>query len=393
MELGIEKRLRKEVRYITNRRNFLFVGSSQTGKSQTLTRLALDDIHNGKNIVFIGNDSTNEILKHIPNERQEETTYCNPSLQPFAFNPFANVPPEKHKALANSFIDTIHTLLTYDGSTPTLDDYLRVSVLTLLSMGYTSPISMYFLLTDKKYRESIPHNISDDFLRLFWSRFDTLTPKEQRQEVSSTLNKLSVFVFDPVLRNCLVQPDNYISPKNPITLIALDDLGLGEDSASFIGALMLASINTQACKENETTIYIDDASRYGSRLLSKLLKNPLFTTVLAVHSLDDFPRLNDILKSADIVALRTSFMDAEKLKKEIRVDPGQVAINSLDDYQAYIMDGERALELELPLHEYEPPRKPHNTRKPVEKRIIDRCARQCTLSDKKINMRLKEFFY
>jgi len=392
MELGNYNHLRKQLPYETKRRNFLFVGSSQTGKSSTISRLALDDIYDGKNVVFIGNDSTKEILRHIPNERQEETTYCNPSLQPFGFNPFANVPPEKHKALANSFIDTIHTLLTYDGSTPTLDDYLRVSVLTLLSLNTISPLSIYFLLTDKSYRDFAVLNTKDDFLKMFWKRFDTLTPKEQRQEVSSTLNKLSVFVFDPVLRNCLVQPENHISPNNPITLITLDDLELGEDSTSFLGALMLASINAQACEGLDTTIYIDDASRYGSRLLSKLLKNPLLTTVLAVHSLDDFPKLNDILKSADIVALRTSFMDAEKLKKEIRVEPGQVAINSLEHYNAYIMDGERAFELELPLHNYEPPKKPRNTKKPVEKRIVDRCARQCTLSDKKIKVRLGEFF-
>jgi hypothetical protein len=390
MELGQYNHLGKQIPYKTKRRNFLFVGSSQTGKSETLIRLALNDIHNEKNIIFIGSDSTDEILKHIPNKRQAETTYCNPSLQPFAFNPFANVPANKHKALANSFIDTIHTLLTYDGSTPTLDDYLRVSVLTLLSMEAVSPISIYFLLTDKKYRAYLPSNVKDKFLLAFWERFETLTPKEKRQEISSTLNKLSVFIFDPVLRNCLVQPENHISLQNPVTLVSLDEMDLGEDSTSFIGALMLASLNAQ--ESSKVTIYIDNASRYGSRILSKLLKNSSFTTILAVHALDDFPRLNDILKSADIVALRTSFVDAERLKKEIRVQPQQVPINSLEDHQAYIMHGESAYELDLPLHEYEKPTKPRNTKKPVEKRVIDRCAGQCTLSDNKIKERLGRFF-
>ena len=392
MELGTKNYLGDDIPYITPRRNFSIFGQSQTGKSELLTNLALTDIHSGKNVVCMGDDFVEQVLKHIPRDRQKDVVYFNPAIQPLGFNPLYRVPGKKFNAQADVMVDTVHTLLTYDGSTPVMDDYIRITILTLLHISTitNSLLSMYYFLTDEDFRQDQLQGLHDPSLLKYWKRFDNHSNKEKRDEVKSTLTKLSPYVFNPMLRDCLLQRANHLDFQNKIVLVSLSNLEMGRAGASFIGALVIATI--QAQPGITTSLYIDDADRFGGQIIGGVLRVPTIKTVLTVRSPSDFKKdYNEIRKSADAISFRVSSEDKRVLDSDFKIPPQLTQLNELPNFEAYVLENTKPVQLKFFKHNYKrPPRNTRRGHKRVEQSIIDRCWKNYTASQDKISELLEE---
>jgi hypothetical protein len=157
--------------------------------------------------------------------------------------------------------------------------------------------------------------------------------------------------------------------------------------------LVIASILAQADSGVNTTVYIDDASQYGGRILGKLLKHPSITTVISVQSLDQFQNYNDILKSTDVVALRTSLKDARILESDFNLNNFHESLNLIKPFVAYKMGFKDYADIfQIEPNRYCPPVRPKNEKKWVDERIVDRCASEYTQPIHKIELRLGRFF-
>ncbi len=398
MELGFKNELGKWIPYVTKRRNLFFTGQSGTGKTQVLAELALRDIYDGNNVTVIGDDITELILKHIPRNRVKHVVYFNPAIQSFGCNPFYRVPREQYYARADAIVHTVHTLLTYEGSTPVMDDYVRITALTLMqiSTDSNSLISLYYFLTDDKFRKDKLQSLHDPSLKKYWRRFDSFQNKEQRDEVKSTLTKLSSFVFNPMLRDCLIQRANYLDFQNKIVLISLNDLEVGRSSASFMGALVLATLASQ--QNILTTLYVDDANRFGSKIMGEVLRLNTVDTFLSARSPRDFQEYNEIFKSADLVSFRCSPKDRNILDDIFPIGPQDIQLDKQlplkFHFCARILRYTQAEWLEFKLYNFpEPGRNTRRTakrRKTVNQSIIDRCREEYTISKDKIDSLLGE---
>ena len=400
MELGYFTEGNVYKPFIIDRQNLLVDGKGRSGKSEMLIRLALDDINSGRKVIFIGNDSTDTVLKHIPKELQEETIYFNPSLQPMSANPFWWVPKERHNTTVELFIDAILSKSPYSaGSTPVIENTVTPSVHTLLSKNVESPLSLHYLLTDDSYRESMVFGskgtrvVLDRTQALYWENFKKLSARDRLSRVDSTVNKLTKLVYDPALKNSFDQEGNYLSIENGITLISLDKYKLSGSGSSLAGALVIANLLSQADNNTDVTLYIDDAEQYGNRIIGKLLNHPSITTVLSTRSVSDFTDPNEILKSAKTIALQTSIKDAELLKKDLTLNNSHEPLNLIPAWTGYVMrDNNFADTFDLTLHNYSPPGRSARSGKLVEERIIDRCWRQCQMPKDKREARLGRFF-
>lgn len=393
MEVGFYNNLGKWEPYETERRNFFLTGQSQTGKTQVFAELALRDIFDDKNITIIGDDLTELIINHIPRDRIQDVRYFNPALQPFAFNPLYRVPRVRFYALADSVVQTIHTLLTYDGSTPVMDDYIRLTVLTLLHISpeSNSLLSMYYFLTDEEFRKEKLRGLHDPSLKKYWSRFDSHSNKEKRDEVKSTLTKLSPFVFNPMLRNCLVQRGNHIDFQDKVNIISLNDLDMGQSSASFIGALVLATLASQ--QNVSTTVYVDDANRFGSHVIGEVLRLRDTATIISARSPRDFQKYNEVFKSADVIAFRCSPKDRNILDDIFPIGPQDIQLDKqkafAHNFPACILEGTRTERLEFKWYTFPDPGR--NTtrnarrRKTVKQSIIDLCSDKYSASQARID--------
>lgn len=390
--LGFYNNFGEWLPYKTERRNFSIFGQSQTGKTTFLATQALLDIHDGRNVTVIGDDLTEEVLRYIPRDRVEDVVYFNPSLQPFGFNPLYRVPKEQHYARADAIVNTVHTLLTYDGSTPAMDDYIRITALTLLSISPISNnlLSLYYFLTDDDYRQERLRGLHDPLLRKYWKRFDSGSNKEKRDEVKSTLNKLSKYVFHPKLRDCLIQRANHLDFRNKIVLVSLDRFALGTAGASLIGALVIATM--QSDPDIETTLFVDNADNYGGQVFIDLLIHPGITTLLSARSPFDFrDHLNSILKSSDVLCYRVTEHDAEPLKNVFKLGPQAVQLYGNRDFRAYVLHNLTPRQLQFTPHSFErPPRTRRRGHKRVEQSIIDYNWRWYTEPKSKIETLLRE---
>lgn len=385
IELGLYIHNGKLEPFEIERDNFLFLGKPKTGKSETLFRLALDDIHANRAVVFFGKFA--DVLNRIPRRRLKDVILVEPAKRPFALNLLRDIPPHLHSLTAGKYYEAIKSIwFTSDVSTANIEQYLRSAVQTLLNVPDATLFHAKLLYTDPEYRAQVTKGIADPFLANFWDDFETIPKKDKRPETSSTLNKLRVFFLDSHVRESLLQKQNKLAFKDKIVLVDLDEATLGKENASLLGALTLAYLYIQGLEGLSTTVYIDGADRYGSAVIGNLLTLHSVSTILTLQSIKKSP---DILDSVgQVVPFRTSVKDAKVLTPEFQLDNDNLKcdIFKLPDYHAYVRTGNSAQELYMPPVNY-PRAKPKHIRAAVR-----RCKSEYSMRPKDLNERLGRFF-
>lgn len=350
MDIGFYQNLGERTPYIANRTSTLFVGDTH----DTLVRLALDDIYNGKNIVFFGD--VEEILNKIPKNRQPKTQIIKPDLQPFALN----ILKDKHPKLPNVLLDALKGIWGYDRTaTPVLDMYLRAGIMTMMEQG-KSFLDLKRYLTDSKRQYPKDKNLKD-----FWYDFDELSHKDKRHEVASTLNKLWAFLLDKDIRDCIGQKKNHID-LNGIVLIDLDENTLP------LGAFILSHLYLTG----DTTVYLEDAHLYGSFVKRLIYRLPV---MFSVRYLDQFHRdtIPSILGVEQIVSFRVGADDYRRMASLMNIAPNDTSPVELTDRAIMARNG-KSVELDMPSNDYPLTQQ--------ETKIIERCYSQCTAPVEKLRV-------
>lgn len=165
MELGLYNHNAEIKPYTRDVPRALIIGKPQTGKTTALLRLSLDYIHNGNNIVSVGNDT---ILSHIPEERQADVLLFSPERDsPFAFNVLDAVPEEKRALFVSTFLETVKGIWGYDTPTPNIDMYIRAGIATLLEVPGSTLLFFRSLLTDVAFRKQVVGKVTDPIVKAF----------------------------------------------------------------------------------------------------------------------------------------------------------------------------------------------------------------------------------
>lgn len=369
----------------TDLQSLLILGEQFSGKKETLHRLALDDIYNGLDVVFIGD--ANYILSKVPKDRAEDVIYFSPTESSFSFNIFSGVPKHLHPLFVSTVLTALKGIWGFDSkdsSTANMDLYLKGLLNTAVSVPGSDLIGLKYLLSNPQFRTDSVSQIKDPFIKDFWNEFESLSAKDQRQETNSTRNKLWAFMFDPVIRNCLGQKYNKLSFKNKIVLINLDEGLLGSENARLLGALILAQLYVQSQDGLRTNVYIEDSWRFGSQILGMLLSSNLQMVIVA-QFLDQFSKavVPTILGSAMyILSFCPSPRDAYELESLFYTQPGDNLL-----YQGYrqarLSGGSGYLLNTFP--DVYPLTQQEN-------KIKKRCVSQYTQPKMKIERRLRRYF-
>jgi hypothetical protein len=196
------------IRRITDidRRSGLYIlGIQGSGKTTLLKNLIYQDIQNGHGVFFLDphGDAIDDLLTHIPEEREEDVIVIDPSdeTHTFGMNLLACLDPDSLRERSRSYAQAEHifTKLFANPQTKELDillsQYLPNTFYPLIAnQGYTM-LEIPLLLRDKAFRDhllrgsSIPAETLD-----FWhDEFATLRQDTQREETTSTRRRITLF--------------------------------------------------------------------------------------------------------------------------------------------------------------------------------------------------------
>lgn len=301
------------------------IGGSGTGKSSLLKQYILDAIKDGHGVFYLdphGHD-TDELLQYIPKQYRKNTILFDPSREEVVgFNPLFD-----HSPLAISVLmDAIKDAWGYgEMPTPTMDMYLFFS-LTVLAESRQTLANLPDFLTDNEYRASCLSSVSDSVVLDFWNNFEAMSPKEKREQVSSTLNKALMLIADTRVRKMLsqTQPSFELSDvvTNKILFARLPQGQLSKSRVAVLGSVLLSLIH-QAClaRTSDTPfhIFIDEAHLFSSSVVKEMLSGirkfgvELYLSHQYIDQLDRDYYAAIIGNASTQIVFRTSQDDAKRL--------------------------------------------------------------------------------
>lgn len=135
------------------------------------------------------------------------------------------------------------------GGAPMFDTLVLNGVKALASSGLPLPM-LYYFLTDKPFRDSVLEREPDrDVVSVFRDWYDRLPPKEQLEQSGSTVRRVNLLTFNPVLKYSLGQTENALNFRSLMdegkSLIV--NLSLGDaDARRLIGCLLTVSAEQAA---------------------------------------------------------------------------------------------------------------------------------------------------
>lgn len=301
------------------------LGQSGTGKSTLLKQYILDAIKDGHGVFYLdphGHD-TDELLQYIPKQYRKNTILFDPSREEVVgFNPLHDPSPLAISVL----MDAIKDAWGYaDMPTPTMDMYLFFS-LTVLAHSKQTLANLPTYLTDKEYRSSCLISVTDSVVLDFWNSFEAMSPKEKREQISSTLNKALMLIADTRVRKMLSQTVPSFELADVVTdKIFFARLPQGQLSKSRVAVLgnVLLSLIHQACLARDNAvpfhIFIDEVHLFAPSIVKEMLSGirkfgvELYLSHQYIDQLDrDF--YSAIIGNASTqIVFRTSQDDAKRL--------------------------------------------------------------------------------
>jgi hypothetical protein len=195
------------------------LGQPRTSKSTLLISLALSDIKRGYGILFIDPhiDAINALLARIPESRRKDIVFLDPTHESrsFGINLLHCNDPKDIDQTWGRIRDIFLKLWEQERGQLGfwLDKILKNLVYLLLDNNlqnnpkYTMIELPLLLHKDTTFRNSLLEKVKHKpFVKDFWyEEFDTLSPRDRREQVDSTLNRPSMFRDIDVLRESVGQ--------------------------------------------------------------------------------------------------------------------------------------------------------------------------------------------
>lgn len=340
------------------RRHVYLAGKTGTGKSTLLLNFMLQDLDAGRGFALIDphGDLAQTVADTVPPERIAGTIYLDPMDETHAvgFNPLQRVPESGRPLAAEHFVSTMRAIYPESWG-PNLDDILYNATRLLLDAPGSTLLGIRHLLINRGYRDKLLRHCADSEIRAFWQGYwEGKPPKQQAEEMRSTLNKVSRFNADPALRATLGQSRATIDiagimNSGKVLIVNLAKGRLGERPAHLIGASLVSAF-AQAAETRSTipeserrdfTLYVDEFQNFASLSFGTILSEARkwrLNLVLANQFLAQLPQaLRDAVLGniGTLIVFRVGASDAEILAAELDVKMPS-ALTDKGNFEAWV---------------------------------------------------------
>ena len=175
-------------------------GATGAGKSTVIKNLVLQDVaapqRPGLLCIDLKDDLVLDIAANLPQGRLQDAILFDPSdsLFPPAFNPLADVPPERRTLTAAELLSALKRLHS-EAWGPRLEHVLRHTLLTLLETPGSTLLDISRILTDSDYREWASAHSTNFAVQQFWERefpaprWDPAAPSPMSNRCSTSSSK------------------------------------------------------------------------------------------------------------------------------------------------------------------------------------------------------------
>ena len=343
-----------------DRRNHMYmIGKTGTGKSTLLKTLIFSDIAAGEGLALLDphGDLAEEIASMVPAWRRRDLIYLNVPDRSVVwhFNPFADIPEEKH-ALATAGMVEVFSKLWPDEWGPRLEHLLRNVVFTLLEAGDATFADIPRLLSDREFRGTLVSRVSNAMVREFWAKeFAGYSPAFCAVVTAPLLNKVGAFLTDPLLHSILSGAHSSfdlrrVMDEGKILVVNLAKGKIGEGPAALLGSLLVSHLSLAGLeraeqlqeKRRDFYLYLDEFHTFATltlaTMLSELRKYRL-NLILAHQYLSQLePEIRDAVfgNSGTFVSFRVGALDAATVARELSPTFEADDLLSLPNFSVYL---------------------------------------------------------
>jgi len=166
---------------------------------------------------------------------------------------------------------------------PRLQYVLTSALETIMQFEGFTFLELFYLLSNKKYRQHIVSQLTDPVLIEFWESFPEKDFRLEYDLTASTLNKIAPFITDKMMRNIICQSEirlkfEDIMDEGKILLVNLSKGDLGEVNSSLLGAVLVNMVLMAALKRRRTDpdkrktfhLYVDEFQNFATKSFSIL---------------------------------------------------------------------------------------------------------------------------
>ena len=347
------------IRRADRRSHVYVIGRTGTGKSTLLANMIRQDILAGEGLAVLDphGELARQALSFVPPERQADLVNfdaADPNL-PLGFNPLAGVPASERALAASDLIDVFKKIWAESWG-PRLEHILRNALLAVLHQPDPALSDVLRLLNDRPFRRQLTLHLPNREVREFWLReYDGYPDRFRAEAIAPIQNKVGAFLSNPLLSRILSASNDAINlrkimDEGKVLVVNLAKGKIGEDTASLLGAFMVARLGRTALRRADTPeaerrdfhAYLDEFPTFSTTslagMLSELRKYRL-NLVLAHQFLSqlEIPVRDAILGNVGTtIAFRLGLTDAEILEKEFHPEFSATDLVNLPNYRVYL---------------------------------------------------------
>ena len=312
-------RTRAQNLYATVMAHRHIIGQAGVGKTSLLVQLLQQDTATGI-CVF---DTKGDLDVRHDVLFDPTVTRWNPLSEPI--NP--NLAP-------NFFAETVKDAYGYDDlTTPVMSMYLSFLAAALIENRYNLTDAPRFL-TDQQFRAGC--DFKNELVQHFWDNFDVLRPRDQRQEIASTLNKFLTLLLDGRVDRLFdhnAPAFSLAQMHDKVLLVRLPVAEYGKQTTSLLASLLLAYL-VKLVPDNYT-IYLEDAGLFAKGTLLSILNSGNHDVTLSHQYIEQLhPDLFAAVlgNCAERFVFRVSKQDAEILSQDLPPMSSKASLDRLRNF-------------------------------------------------------------
>ena len=322
---------------LERREHIAIFGATGVGKSTLLLNIIAQDIARGDGILVLdpNGDLAEAAMALVPRRLATNFSYFNVTDAdwPVAFN-LVDAPADRdQRALLVTSLVTAFRFMWDQSWGDRMADMIRNACQLLVDNPGTTLLDLLRVLKDQDFRERLLGRCTNfATTQYFHDTFDRWDARQQSDYTSPVSNKIGAFLHHPLMQNILGQPRSkldlgFAMNNRRIVLVNLSIGQIGDDSAYWLGALILAraraaALARAALPEAQRVpfhILIDEAHEFGAGALPSLYKQMRKLNVSVTAATQDLrsyePQILSALLNAaqTLVCFQTGYDDARLL--------------------------------------------------------------------------------